>query len=155
MTKSKILRTFVSCIIILALVIVPAVPVPRSEASAAAIGLSVTFSMFISCMLNDMTGGQGYDIRDAISDLIEMNIENSMQNGEYIVKGVQALGEEAIDSAISAIDGFNNFIGTCFEGYQPHDVVNYTVNAINDAILRGDLQITIDDYGNLSVLGTE
>ncbi len=127
---------------------------------AAAVGLSVTVSLFIGMLINDMMGGSNYDFGDACRDLIEVTVDSGKKLGEMInwdnyVSGIKIIGNGISDYFAPSVNWYTDMIGSCFEGLSPDDVFETTVQRVNDLILSGDITLGIDDDGNLTVLSTE
>lgn len=131
-----------------------AVP-PLLAAAGAAVGIGQIFAW----VLNEMTGGNGYDLSDAISDMIEVTIDwcegvpEAIGRGvDYTVQGYRIIGD-AVNSYFDAMGDAGaalfDFTGTCFEGYKPAEVLTRAMNVINQKIEEGKIFIGYDESGEL------
>ncbi len=118
--------------------------------SGAVIGLEVVFGMFMGSLMNQMTGGHGYDFTDAFRDIYE-----------FVAVDVDGYGNTLIEEFQIGINTtkheFNNFISSKFEAYYSDGVaiagtdITYsqlccsTFNVMHSKIASGEITLFWDE----------
>lgn len=124
-----------------------------------AAGAAVCIGQIFAWVLNEMTGGNGYDLSDAISDMIEVTVDwcegvpEAIGRGvDYTVQGYRIIGD-AVNSYFDAMGDAGaalfDFTGTCFDGYKPAEVLTRAMQVINQKIEEGKIFIGYDESGEL------
>lgn len=117
-----------------------------ASASVTAAALSVGVSLLLGALLNQMTGGQGYDFTDAFQDAVTVypNLEENFENSEvYPIEKIE------IDQ--SKVDIPDDYRFSSFGGTSADKTLIELEKALNSGLESGEIEINVDDQGNVSM----
>ena len=117
-----------------------------ASASVTAAALSVGVSLLLGALLNQMTGGQGYDFTDAFQDAVTVypNLSENFENSDvYPIEKIE------IDK--SKVDIPDDYHFSTFGGTSADKTLIEMEKAINEYLASGDIEINVDDQGNVSM----
>ena len=117
-----------------------------ASASVTAAALSVGVSLLLGALLNQMTGGQGYDFTDAFQDAVTVypNLEENFENSEvYPIEKIE------IDQ--SKVDIPDDYRFSTFGGTSADKTLIEIEKAINEGLESGNVEINVDEQGNISM----
>lgn len=117
-----------------------------ASASVTAAALSVGVSLLLGALLNQMTGGQGYDFTDAFQDAVTVypNLEENFENSEvYPIEKIE------IDK--SKVDIPDDYRFSTFGGTSADKTLIEIEKAINEGLESGNVEINVDEQGNVSM----
>lgn len=117
-----------------------------ASASVTAAALSVGVSLLLGALLNQMTGGQGYDFTDAFQDAVTVypNLEENFENSEvYPIEKIE------IDK--SKVDIPDDYRFSSFGGTSADKTLIEIEKAINEGLESGSIEVNVDEQGNVSM----
>lgn len=117
-----------------------------ASASVTAAALSVGVSLLLGALLNQMTGGQGYDFTDAFQDAVTVypNLEENFENSDvYPIEKIE------IDQ--SKVDIPDDYRFSTFGGTSADKTLIEIEKAINEGLESGSIEINVDEQGNVSM----
>lgn len=117
-----------------------------ASASVTAAALSVGVSLLLGALLNQMTGGQGYDFTDAFQDAVTVypNLAENFENSEvYPIEKIE------IDQ--SKVDIPDDYRFSTFGGTSADKTLIEIEKAINEGLESGSIEVNVDEQGNVSM----